>query len=307
VDDIVIRWSDAQGNVRELGIGDAGIRIGIKKLSDDELAVLFKEIRRNVPFIIKRLVKAGDLYSIYLIFKGSMRAIFKKGPELDKNELLRVQASVLHINPKDLPMCSSIVNLVYAIIFKNQYNISTEKIQNKVIIDAGSNIGIFSIYAAKLGARRVYAFEPVTETYEQLRRTIELNKVTDAVVPINKALGDKNEIRDIEYSLTSIGAASLIYDNGVKSAHAQAVEITTIDDFMKDRGEVNFIKIDVEGYEERVLLGALKTMRKYKPIISFSAYHKPDDKNRLPEIVKQIRSDYMCKLLAFYEEVFHCE
>jgi hypothetical protein len=65
--------------------------------------------------------------------------------------------------------------------------------------------------------------------------------------------------------------------------------------------------MDVEGYEENVLLGATNIIRKYKPVLSFSAYHKPTDKVRLPQLVKNIRADYRIKLNSFYEEDFYCD
>jgi hypothetical protein len=65
--------------------------------------------------------------------------------------------------------------------------------------------------------------------------------------------------------------------------------------------------MDVEGYEENVLLGARETIRKWKPVLSFSAYHKPTDKTRLPEVVKSIRSDYDIRLNKHFEEDFYCE
>lgn len=71
--------------------------------------------------------------------------------------------------------------------------------------------------------------------------------------------------------------------------------------------------MDVEGYEEKVLLGARKTIKKYKPVLSFSAYHKPDDRQRLPRVIKSIRPDYKCVLCpevegsTIREETFYCE
>ena len=88
---------------------------------------------------------------------------------------------------------------------------------------------------------------------------------------------------------------------------ASKVRVTTIDDQMHSRGRVDFIKIDAEGFEENILLGAARTMKKYKPILSFSAYHKPGDKEELPALVISIRPDYSCRLMNRSEEDIYCE
>jgi len=84
-------------------------------------------------------------------------------------------------------------------------------------------------------------------------------------------------------------------------------EVATVDSFMRKKGRLDLMKIDSEGYEERILLGARGTIRECKPVLSFSAYHKPDDKARLPSIVKGIRPDYRCALLTRRETDFYCE
>ena len=45
---------------------------------------------------------------------------------------------------------------------------------------------------------------------------------------------------------------------------------------------------------------------KFKPILSFSAYHNESDKEVLPKLVKSIRKDYKIDLNTFSEEVFYC-
>jgi len=80
----------------------------------------------------------------------------------------------------------------------------------------------------------------------------------------------------------------------------------TIDDFLGN-SRVDLIKMDIEGHEEEALLGAQKAIQKFKPVLTFSAYHKQSDKIRLPEVVTSIRNDYRIKLNKYYEEDFFCD
>ena len=54
----------------------------------------------------------------------------------------------------------------------------------------------------------------------------------------------------------------------------------------------NFIKMDIEGAEKEALLGARKTIKKYKPNLAICLYHKPQDLWDLPLLINQIEPSY---------------
>lgn len=179
--------------------------------------------------------------------------------------------------------------LLKQVILNNQYAISKANIRGKVIIDVGANIGDFALTCAALGAKKVYAFEPVSDIYAKLQKNIQANQMEGVVVPVNLALGSSSGVTTLEYCGLS-----------------NQIKICKLDDFLHGE-KIDFIKMDVEGYEEDVLLGAADTIKKHKPILSFSAYHKPTDKVRLPEVVRSIRPDYHIKLNKYDEEDFYCD
>ena len=187
----------------------------------------------------------------------------------------------------------------------NQYNISQENIKGKIVIDGGSNLGEFAIYCARLGAKKVYAFEPVTGTYDILVKNIKLNKLESKIIPIKKALGDKNEKVNISFIQAGDGSANI--DLNKLATNSEIIEVAKLDDTIKKIEKIGFIKLDIEGYEENALRGASKIIKRDKPILAFSAYHKNTDKTRLPAVVKSIRPDYKIKLLKIGEDDFYCE
>lgn len=198
-----------------------------------------------------------------------------------------------------------VFSLLFEVVRANEYNLSQKTAKNKVIIDAGANMGVFSIYAAKLGAKTIYAFEPVTETFIQLKKNIAINGLGGIIKPINKALGDTKCRTEISYSFCGDCGASLEFlKEGTKK---QTVQVDTIDNFIGNSARVDFIKMDVEGFEEKVIIGAAKTIKRCKPYIAMSAYHKPEDKTVLVHRVKNIRKDYACHLEERCELDLYCE
>jgi hypothetical protein len=73
----------------------------------------------------------------------------------------------------------------------------------------------------------------------------------------------------------------------------------TLDSFCKEYNveRVDFIKIDAEGSEREIIKGAKETIKRFKPKMAIAAYHLPDDKKVIPELVLSIRNDYKFKLM----------
>lgn len=142
--------------------------------------------------------------------------------------------------------------------------------QNSVVIDIGSNIGNHVLYFGKiLNAKKIYAFEPQKEVFNILKRNVELNELTNKVNIYNLALGSKTSSATIDYDgglCNNLGMTSIKEDeNGL-------LKIEKLDDVIIDVKKINFIKIDVEGFESDVLKGASLTIQKYKPTIWIESF-----------------------------------
>jgi FkbM family methyltransferase len=60
-----------------------------------------------------------------------------------------------------------------------------------IVLDVGANVGVFSLFAAKQGAR-VYACEPIPETFAALQKNVALHHLTDQIKPLNIGLCDSS-------------------------------------------------------------------------------------------------------------------
>jgi len=124
-------------------------------------------------------------------------------------------------------------------------------------IDVGANIGLYSLLASSVnGAAPVFAYEPHPIASERLRENVILNSLNNIVVrPV--AVGD----------VVSAGrlSANLVDQNRLEAANENfrdtlSVPIVTLDSEVSTQGidpaKVALVKVDTEGFEARVLIGA---------------------------------------------------
>lgn len=134
----------------------------------------------------------------------------------------------------------------------------------RTAIDVGGNIGLMARrYAAVFN--QVHSFEPVSENFSCLHyNTEDLNNVT----VYKQGLGETQ--KDVEivlpYSIATCGSWSITdFKNNQEEKRSELINITTLDSYnFKD---VDFIKLDIQGYELQVLEGAVDTLREYKPTL----------------------------------------
>jgi hypothetical protein len=145
----------------------------------------------------------------------------------------------------------------------------------KVILDIGAHIGSHSIlYSKYIPDCEIYSFEPQKELYNLLVRNVEINGLTN-VKMYNTCVGHAMQtcsmskiLRDgydlvVDYNTTK----SFNYGGIQLGLGGEPVEMLTVDSLKLHA--CNYMKIDVEGAEPLVIMGALETIRKYKPIIFF--------------------------------------
>jgi FkbM family methyltransferase len=143
----------------------------------------------------------------------------------------------------------------------------------KVFVDAGANIGIYSVVASKLVGKtgRVLAFEPSVQSFPVLKKNIALNRLRNVrtfSVALAKNTGMAWLHRGPNPSLNSLGK-----DPSWKE-DMEAISTETLDRAVQCAGipRVDVIKMDVQGAEELVIRGACKTITLDRPVIIFEVW-----------------------------------
>ena len=144
---------------------------------------------------------------------------------------------------------------------------------NGHIIDVGANIGYHSIcWSAMIPNYHVHSFEPGKETFDLLEFNVEKNQKNNIIL-MNVAVSDKSGIATF-YHCSDDAYSSLKDTKRKEIVSTYEVKVITIDDYVKSHNleNVSFIKIDVEGLEHNVLIGAKETLLSKKPIVFCEIY-----------------------------------
>lgn len=131
---------------------------------------------------------------------------------------------------------------------------------DSIVLDIGANIGCYAYAFSKI-AKEVICFEPNKEAFDCLRYNI--GKIP-GVHCYDYAISDIEDHYEVIVPNDNIGMAYIELTNNPYNEGT-----TTIDNFIENSNieDLSFIKIDVEGFELRVLNGAEKTINKFNPVM----------------------------------------
>jgi FkbM family methyltransferase len=144
---------------------------------------------------------------------------------------------------------------------------------NSVFVDVGANIGCYTLFASKrVGEKgKVLAFEPQPLTYRRLVENIQSNRSSNVIAEPYAVGRESGPLQVVSMADTArTYTQEVIVEN--PSRAIQGIEIcqaVSLDDYFRDHPiyRIDYIKIDVEGFEFEVLLGAMRTLTVSVPLL----------------------------------------
>jgi FkbM family methyltransferase len=159
--------------------------------------------------------------------------------------------------------------------------------EHEVYVDGGSYDGdTIRTFMAKVGSRfdRIYAFEPDPATYAKLKGHFSSERRVEAI-----HAGLHREAGVLRFRDDASRGAIFATDGTIE------MPVTTLDTVIGD-GPVTYIKMNIEGAEIDALHGAEKAIRRERPKLALSVYHRPSDLWRIPDIVQSFDPGYKLHL-----------
>ncbi|MFZ3321262.1 MAG: FkbM family methyltransferase [Usitatibacter sp.] len=142
--------------------------------------------------------------------------------------------------------------------------------EGDVLLDVGANVGMYTIWAAVTRKCQVYAFEPEAQNYAVLNRNIQLNDVASRVRAYCMGLSDATGLSVLNMADMRVGGSNHSVGEALDFEHkpmqtnfVQGCYAAKLDELVAahEMPVPNHIKIDVDGFEPKVIAGARETLR----------------------------------------------
>jgi FkbM family methyltransferase len=190
--------------------------------------------------------------------------------------------------------------------FNDSFTISAKYFENElmkwvdgknrggVFVDIGANIGRYSIMAInEFNFKKVIAIEANPVTFAHLNKNIEANNISNKIVLCLTAVGSKEGSMNFVTDGSHLGGGRVVdsaYQTSGEWDKKIEVNVLRLDDILTDKGikaeEIDFIKMDVEGYERDVISGSNKTLSYLKKGTCMMIEISPENKDMVGIIEK---------------------
>lgn len=267
----------------------------------DSVIANVEKIASEHPLLVPDLPVAGDILfdaafaSAHSAELAQAKDLFSDGRSREVFDL--IAASKLHGELNDLLGSADGISLPIAA-------------GGKYFVDLGAYTGDTAALAAENGTvPGIIASEPDRKSFAKLeKRCAELKesgKISDVL------LSDRAVWSESGKTLVFSAKASRGSSREALGGKPTEVLTVTVDELCAGK-EIGVIKYDVEGAEAEALLGSQKTIRRCRPKIALSAYHRPEDLFLLPRMLKEILPEYRLSLrrrrcLPAWETVIYAE
>lgn len=226
-------------------------------MEEEMIRTIIREELKGNNAVIKDLVNAKDHNVPFAVYMGEGTVLTRSF----NNILYLVSSYDCTLAPH------LIVNGVYESEL-TKYFINNLQ-EDSVLVDVGANFGYYTCLAAKkVNAAKggiVYSFEANRNAFELLQRNVMINWINSNAVSLNYVALSDNEgaVQFKNYKYRFGGSQMDSYDEdaeGINTAEIVTVNTKKMDQYLRAGTKVDFIKIDVEGAEYKVLKGAENTI-----------------------------------------------
>lgn len=154
-----------------------------------------------------------------------------------------------------------------------------------IVVDCGAAEGLFCLQVEAI-CKAAFAIEPLPMWVQALHKTFE---GADRVHILPYGLSDESKIMGLSVGLLD---SALTDDRG-----GLQVDVRTIDSLFIDAGRrFTYLKADLEGSEMKMLRGAERSIRAFRPRIAITTYHRPDDAEEITAFLRSISPDYRVRV-----------
>jgi FkbM family methyltransferase len=175
------------------------------------------------------------------------------------------------------------------------------------VIDIGANIGYFALIESGLVGPEgsIIALEPYPPSFLMLQKNVDANRASNVLLQ-NLAVGDRTGNATM-YAFEQANWNSLLPGERPASS-AMTVAVVTLDELLDEENRIDVVRMDVEGYETRIVKGMRRTLERHRPILIVELHGNFLPYEAVHEFLIELRtSQYEIKyLIPKYREEIIC-
>lgn len=194
-------------------------------------------------------------YSLLIHHKYWRQFLFEK-----QTFPIEIRGTKFYIRPRTTDL------LILAEIFEEKCYQPTFMLKKKfnLIVDLGAHMGSFSIWANKIfQPQKIISIEMEQDNFKMLQKNIAVNKLSNKIKLINKAIYSQNKFMKYKKTLFDKGRQHLVITPNNKSQSVKTINLVSL---IKENQikKIDFLKIDIEGAEKYLLTEKNKDIFKHK-------------------------------------------
>lgn len=177
--------------------------------------------------------------------------------------------------------------------FEDFLGIEKDGGKGQVFLDIGCFDGATSLEFAQRAPQyqKIIAFEPEPSNFAKCKSNLAIIRDIE-VHPVGLSSSD------CVLKISAEGSAS-----AVSNSSGTEISLRRLDDVIGQQ-YASFIKIDIEGGEADAIKGAAETIKKWKPVLAVSVYHKVGDFWRIPKMILDLNPNYKIYMRHYTETIY---
>ena len=207
-------------------------------------------------------------------FRKQLSFIFNKYRAKDMNKIVVAKKKGINF---ELNLSDRVASGIYYDFYEPVITGLFEKSLKRgdVVVDVGANLGYYTLLSAKLvgDTGKVYAFEPMHSAFERIKKNVSLNNFKNIILE-NAGISNKEEKLKVFFQNE--------YRVGIEQkGEKEEVKFIVLDDYIKKHKikKLSLLKIDTDGYDFKVVKGAINIIKKFRPIVTAEISPYEDYKN----------------------------
>lgn len=139
------------------------------------------------------------------------------------------------------------------------------------VVDVGANIGMLTLHgSARVGpAGIVDSFDPNPDCCERIRAALKRNQISNVRLhPLGLSDAPGRLTLSVLENHSGMGTLAPVDERAFVTDKVEVPVLVGDDILLEDEKRIAMIKIDVEGFEVRVLRGLVKTLQKFRPVVT---------------------------------------